>query len=1166
MKFPIYWKQGVSFVAFLGIAAISAKYFNFSGETWYLFMGVLSALGISVTALWYYLERRFEERNSQQAAEATGSGGVAPQVTGDAAIDYLIKESETKITAANLGQGITSLANLPLVFVVGDRGTAKTCTMMYSGVEPELLSGNVFGEGNVIVPTQHVNIWYARGTSFVEPGGPVFAETNRWLSLIRRLKPGRLKALVGGSDQAPRGVLLCYDVENFAKPDAANLVAAQTREIHARLQEISRELGISFPVYVLFTRTDRVPFFTEFVRNLSNEEAIQVFGATLPLRDPRQGVFSEEESRRISGAFNDLFHSLCDKRIVYLPRDGDASKTPVPYEFPREFRKLRAALVQFLVDVCRPSALQVSPFLRGFYFAGVRPITVSDAPIITKAKEESYKDAGAATMMFRAGMVEEQMRQQSKAAQQGGGRRVPQWLFLGQLFNGVILRDQAAMAASGSSVKTSGLQRALLGLASVLLLGLCGLFTWSFFGNRNLESTAIAATQGIASSAELPACAYPSLESLQQLETLRQSLAKLSDYKDNGHPFGLGFGLYTGDDLYQPVRNAYYDRFRALMFGGTQKGLIAFMQKVPDAPSPTDDYGFAYDSVKAYLLTTSEFARTKDKSLETFLATTLTGRWGCKVEEIGKERFDLAKKQFDFYASDLKRGNPYSTDRHASTPRAQKYLSLFGGIQAAYQALLARADREKPPTNYNDWNKDSACCVVSRTVVRYAFTKEGYDFLKKLIRDFKEGEEWVLGPYAGEKIPREQLEKGIRELYSTDYVTLWRKVVKEASFTGYPGGLPDAEQRLIKVTNQTQPILGLFWWTTKNTNIDLPGVKEAFAPVHAVQPPSEQQIFIVQKNQPYNDTLMRLQERVAAANQPGQDAISKASMLREQATQSSNITRSVGAGPVDQQAQLDAAIVALMLKPITSLPMPDPGAGVNSAGGAFCQGFNGLKAKFPFQPNAVPEVTLQELAQVFRPGSGTLWQFYEATAKQYINCVGSNCAANPSAPMPVNPDFVKSFDRLVKFSRALYGENGQEPNYRYSLVPKASDYDRFDVAVNGQRQQLRAGQKSTQYSWPGPGSQSFSLDIYRKGNPSGDNVQNFNTLWSVFRFFANAERSDGFNFTFYLRSGRDLQPVKIPGTDRIAQYDFSLDTGGAPAVFSKDFLNSLSCIGRVTAK
>jgi type VI protein secretion system component VasK len=168
-----------------------------------------------------------------------------------------------------------------------------------------------------------------------------------------------------------------------------------------------------------------------------------------------------------------------------------------------------------------------------------------------------------------------------------------------------------------------------------------------------------------------------------------------------------------------------------------------------------------------------------------------------------------------------------------------------------------------------------------------------------------------------------------------------------------------------------------------------------------------------------------------------------------------------------------------------------------------------------------------------------------------------------SPPIPVNPQFVTAFSSLVRFSKALYGENGTEPSYKYSLKPKSEFYDSYTISVNGDKSTVKAGSASKTYTWPGSSSPSFSLDIVQKGNTNGVTVQSFNELWSVFRFFANAEKNDGTNFTFFNRSGRDLQPAKIDG--KVASYDFSLDTQGAPAVFSKDFLGSLNCIGKVTA-
>ncbi len=133
-------------------------------------------------------------------------------------------------------------------------------------------------------------------------------------------------------------------------------------------------MGIDLPVYVLFTRTDRIPFFTEYFSKLNEEEVTRILGATLPLVESRRGVYAEEETARLNGAFEGIFHSLANAPPRLSAARSQPGQLSGIYEFPREFRKIRAPLVRFLVEMGRPSQLNAGPFLRGFYFSGVRPI------------------------------------------------------------------------------------------------------------------------------------------------------------------------------------------------------------------------------------------------------------------------------------------------------------------------------------------------------------------------------------------------------------------------------------------------------------------------------------------------------------------------------------------------------------------------------------------------------------------------------------------------------------------------------------------------------------------------------------------------------------------------------------------------------------------------
>ncbi|BDC51890.1 hypothetical protein F183_A42050 [Bryobacterales bacterium F-183] len=1153
----VQWKAGGAFLMYFVVVFAMAKAYGLGGEYFYYLMGLLAALGITAAGLWVYVAKKKESDAAPEGgAPAAGGGGGA---TGDAAIDQIIAEADARIAQGTQG---AKLANLPLVFVVGDQSSAKTSAMVYSGIEPELLSGGVYGEGNAVAPTQHLNVWFARGSSFVEASGRVFADPGKWKGLVKRLKPGNWKSLVGSGEQAPRGVVLCYDVENFTRPGAAEQIATASRYIQARLTDISDGLGISFPVYILFTRTDRLPFFQEYVRNLNNEEATQVFGTTLPIRDIQNGVYAEEETRRLSKGFDDLFYSLSDKRCLLLPRDGDSLKTPQPYEFPREFRKLRASLVQFMVDCCRPSQLKASPFLRGFYFSGVRPITVSAAPVVSAAagqQGDAFKQAGAATQMFSAAMLKQQMQQQGVAGAQGQGKRVPQWLFLGHLFNDILLKDTAAMGASGSSTKTSFAQRLLLGLLAFTMIVLSTLFTVSFFKNRSLEDQVITASKGLSDvRTDMKTCEVPSVDQLKRLETLRASLAQLTEYEEKGAPFLMRMGLYTGSDLYPSVRQNYFAKFKTVLFGGTQAGLVSFMRQVgaKGKPEPTDSFGTSYDRVKAHLLTTREYKRIKDEKAAKYgdwLGGTLHTNWACKPEEIGTERMELARKQFMFYANDLTNGNPYSDKDDGSVPQAQAYLRAFAGGEPAFQTLLAQVGRQKGPETFNQFLNGSATNVLGAVPVHFGYTKKGYDLMKPAIEKADFGSErWVMGE-GGSTMPPNELKELVRQIYAKNYIETWRKVLKEARFVSYKD-LAAAKERLPSITGSTAPIPGLFWWASHNTNVDLAGVKQAFTTLHTLQPPSEVQTFNAGQLANYSNAIAQLTGPVDTALQPGVDSFQSAQSLKDAARNAETQTRGITAAlPNDMEAQIHTTILDLMLRPITSLPLPKGGAEINAAAGGFCGEFGQLARKFPFNSKATPEVSMMELDTIFKPG-GRLTKLQE-TVQEFVTCdtVGApNCRKSATAKAAPLPGFLQFLSQSIALQRALYPD-GQNLGYKFAIKPSSEFFDRFVLNFNGVREDVKSGGTSKVYTFTA-NSGPFAPTIIQKGNSSGQEVPPAPGPWSVFRFFSTADNINGQTFKFFIYSnGR-----KIQVNGREADYDFTLQADGPP-ILSKDYLQSLKC-------
>src|SRR5205823_14510573 len=181
----------------------------------------------------------------------------------------------------------TQLSNLPLYLLIGPDGSAKTSTFVNSGVDPQLLAGQVSGV-TPIIPTRLCNLWLAQEAVFVEFGGRVFSgDVERWKQLLGVLR---------GKQSVPRwhwlwkepepglklaGVVAFSDVKEVTATSNSQRLDRLSREWQERLNAVGEVFSVEFPVYQLITKCDGIPFFKDFFRHLPELDANQVLGCTL---------------------------------------------------------------------------------------------------------------------------------------------------------------------------------------------------------------------------------------------------------------------------------------------------------------------------------------------------------------------------------------------------------------------------------------------------------------------------------------------------------------------------------------------------------------------------------------------------------------------------------------------------------------------------------------------------------------------------------------------------------------------------------------------------------------------------------------------------------------------------------------------------------------------
>jgi type VI protein secretion system component VasK len=399
-----------------------------------------------------------------------------------------------------------------------------------------------------------------------------------------------------------------------------------------------------------------------------------------------------------------------------------------------------------------------------------------------------------------------------------------------------------------------------------------------------------------------------------------------------------------------------------------------------------------------------------------------------------------------------------------------------------------------------------------------------------------------------------------------DFIAQWRGYFKNTRVLPY-SNLSDAAQKLNLHTGTQSPILGVFWLAAQNTGVDYTkiqgaeAIRKAFQPVHRVVPPGNAERYSAPTNKPYTDGLLSLQQAVdGAKSAPAPDA---AGIIASAATAKMAVKQMALEFDIDKEDRLNATVQKLLEDPILSAEDLVKSLGpkeLNAKGAGFCNTYDSVFRKLPFNPNGKEDASLQEVSAVLKPVEGGLWQFYQANLQKGLVKVGSEY--KPNGELPLTAAYVAFFNNAARVSEAFY-KSGPEPRLTYTVRALQSEgLQNLTMVLDGQPIDAASGQ-AKQFLSPGPVQSS-----YFSGKASGTDLQpitNQTGLWSAFKLLNRAERVEpagtGYNFDWSLQTQVTFGGTTVSGASGPTAR-FFVDLGGANALLRKSG-GGLNCVRQV---
>lgn len=1080
----------------------------------------------------YWREKRLNAR-MVEAVLGLKSAKQAPDDPNKPALDALRADFERALTQmrdarfARPEDGLWSrlsrryVYQMPWYVFIGAPGSGKTTALVNSGLRFPLAQSlgkeSVRGVGG----TRSCDWWFAEEAVLLDTAGRYTtqesnaeadrAEWQGFLSLLKRFRPR----------QPLNGAILTLSVSDLLSADEEERKRHAER-LRARLLELTSNLGIAFPIYVLVTKADQLGGFNEYFERLSKEERAQVWGLTLDLpAQPEAGRDDLDESLRRE--LEQLNRRLFERLPEVLVHELDPARRARAYALPQHFAGLLPALREVLGEVFAGKRFGPAAMLRGVYFTSGTQDGSSFDRLLGSLQRSLGFDARVAL-----------------PSQAQAGRSY----FLQDLLHRVVL-GESHLAGRNRRAERRERWLGIAGHATVgasLVLAVAALLG-SYRGNldyvAHVDSTVRAVNEhlvGLKREAQL------GLQQALPVIGVFEIVADGPDFVVSEPPWRLGFGLYQGEKLDAAAQASYRRSLENVLLPQIIERARMRLEQTPES-----DLEGSYAALRVYLMLHQPEHFDADE-VEDFMRRDFERGLPGNLPPSRRAELEHHLHRL-LHEGNL---NPGLVMDEALVERVRLRLAGFSTAERAY----AQLKRELLPSLQREFTVlEAGGSRAARIFARRSgkpltegvpglFTHHGYHkvFLPRvnsMLSMIDDEERWVLGRLA--HTDKQQVDallagsrqREMRELYLNEYREIWMayladltvrmpdNIVETRETARLLASPPDSPLRKLLLAVMQETRLAEYEEGPKDSNsmlargeralrANLNDVERVVGPTDLLNRGADVEDIERHLVDNHFASLHQLVDGQGGAAQidrvlalfndlyMGLDQVQNAIETRSHSEPPTELLGRVGAEAAYLPEMVGGMVSALVERSerfAEGNVQRSLAADIEAEVGQYCR--TALGGRYPFTRTASSDVTRADFQNLFGPG-GRFDRFFRERLAQHTNTAGRVWVMQQASGnvVPLAP-----FQQAALLRDAFYPAGGGEMDLSFEVrvLTLDSRVQRLSMDFGGQQHIYQHGPDDRlRVRWP---SQSNDTIRFVLQGGFGERVLSFNGPWSLFRLF-----------------------------------------------------------------